>query len=131
MRMVITICPSSFLRWDSDHTTRMVHKLPQFATLFIGRDPYLTYSGELESINSVIESYGAANNIPVINYGDALCGCVGSILIPLQPSDIGIDVFGTYGGGPYIVPTVNPVPFSPKYVVSPTGYNLMTQQRTP
>jgi hypothetical protein len=96
--------------------------------VILGLEPsILTYSGELESINSVIESYGAANNIPVINYGDALCGCVGSILIPLQPSDIGIDVFGTYGGGPYIVATVNPVPFSPKYVVSPTGYNLMTQ----
>jgi hypothetical protein len=27
-------------------------------------------------INSVVQSYGAANNIPVVNYGDAICGCV-------------------------------------------------------
>src|ERR1700761_7202930 len=29
-------------------------------------------------INAWIESYGAANNIPVVNYHDALCLCVGS-----------------------------------------------------
>jgi hypothetical protein len=32
----------------------------------------------LEKMNSVIASYGAANNIAVINYEGALCGCNGS-----------------------------------------------------
>ena len=36
-------------------------------------------AGDLEPINAVIAGYGAANGIPVVNYGDVLCGCVGSI----------------------------------------------------
>jgi lysophospholipase L1-like esterase len=32
----------------------------------------------LEKMNAVIVEYGAANNIPVINYEGALCGCNGS-----------------------------------------------------
>ena len=30
-------------------------------------------------MNAFLESYGAANNIPVINYDDMLCGCVSSV----------------------------------------------------
>jgi hypothetical protein len=37
-------------------------------------EPFQTFEA-----NAWIESYGAANNIPVINYHDILCGCVGSI----------------------------------------------------
>jgi lysophospholipase L1-like esterase len=35
-------------------------------------------STPLQELNAWIQSYGSANNIPVINYHDILCGCVGS-----------------------------------------------------
>jgi hypothetical protein len=31
-----------------------------------------------QQLNAIVAAYGAQNNIPVINYGDALCQCVGS-----------------------------------------------------
>ena len=96
--------------------------------VILGLEPsVLTYAGQIESMNAVVASFGAANNIPVINYADGLCGCVSSVELAVPQADIGNDVFGTYGGGPYIVPAVNPGPFSPHNVVSATGYNLMTQ----
>jgi hypothetical protein len=32
----------------------------------------------MAALNSIVATYAAQNNIPVINYGDALCSCVGS-----------------------------------------------------
>ena len=98
--------------------------------VILGMEPSIfTFSGQLESMNSVIASYGAANNIPVINYGDALCGCVGSSLTPGQPSGIGNDLFDLYGGGPYMGPPATSLPFPYDYplVVSASGYAMMTQ----
>ena len=60
----------------------------------------------LEPFNSIIASYGAANNIPVINYADALCNCIGARtganLGASVNSLIGVDTFQQYGGGAYI-----------------------------
>jgi lysophospholipase L1-like esterase len=75
---------------------------------------------ELSVMNAMIEAYGAANNIPVVNYGDAICGCV-------------MEFNGTNGD-----PDRNQVYYStttdPKdqgedsnVVPSATGYTLMTQ----
>jgi hypothetical protein len=89
----------------------------------------------LEPFNSIIASYGAANNIPVINYGDALCGCIsaravlGQVGAPLS-SLIGVDIFQQYGGGAYIAPPAVPeMGYGNSYplVVTTTGYDQMTQ----
>ncbi len=64
-------------------------------------------------LNSIIATYGAQNNIPVINYADALCQCVsstGGLFSPVPP-------------GPYMAPT-------PPYGIGSTptiaGFALMT-----
>jgi hypothetical protein len=97
--------------------------------VILGMEPSVLASGQLESMNSVIASYGTANNIPVINYGDALCGCIGSRLLPGQASGIGTDTFQQYGGGPYLEPPATSLPFPNDYglVVTAAGYSLMTQ----
>jgi hypothetical protein len=91
--------------------------------------PAFTFEGQVEAINSVIASYGAANNIPVINYADALSGTIGSRLLPGPSSAIGADTFGLYGGGPYLGPPATLGSFPDNYSLIPTatGYNLMTQ----
>jgi hypothetical protein len=89
--------------------------------------PILAYPYEMmPQIDSVIASYAAANNIPVINYGDVLCGCVGSVT---QTEGIGQDVFKLYGGGAFLEVPSNPQPFPNDYplVISPAGYSVMTQ----
>ncbi len=82
---------------DEDHDANFQLTLPSFLTnldamvkeakvanikVILGIEPStLSYeSSILEQLNSVIASYGAANNIPVINYEGALCGymCSGS-----------------------------------------------------
>jgi hypothetical protein len=98
--------------------------------VILGMEPsILAFSGQLESINSVIADYGEAHKIPVINYGDALCSCVGSRLIPGQATGIGNDTFDLYGGGPYMGPPATSLPFPYDYplVVSASGYAMMTQ----
>src|SRR5580658_8647314 len=98
--------------------------------VILGMEPSIfTFSGQLESMNSVIAGYGGANNTPVINYGDALCACVGSRLIPGQPTGIGNDMFDLYGGGPYMGPPATSLPFPYNYplVVSASGYAMMRQ----
>jgi hypothetical protein len=55
--------------------------------------------------NAWIESYGAANNIPVINYHDSLCGCVGSV-------DLSTDGHWFLGTPSYpLIAGVTPSPF--------------------
>jgi hypothetical protein len=98
--------------------------------VILGMEPSIfAFSGQLESMNSVIAEYGAAHNIPVINYGDALCGCIGSRLIPGQATGIGNDTFDLYGGGPYMGPPATSLLFPYNYplVVSASGYAMMTQ----
>ena len=60
-----------------------------------------------QQLNSIVAAYGAENNISVVNYGDALCQCVGSI------------------GGPAYGPGYN----NPGNGAGPSaaGYALMTQ----
>lgn len=95
--------------------------------------PYFGYDGQLlDLMNSAVASYGAANQIPVINYGDALCACVSSVNVGafnLSPpgGDFGYPVSGV---GPLIVPTPSTYPALSvgSYVVpSAAGYSVMTQ----
>jgi hypothetical protein len=113
----------------------------------LGLEPFLpnlnTYV--LSQINAAIVVFGAANNIPVINYADALCACVNSTLGPTNLVDVnGNEInaytvpqnnFQQYGGGSFIGPGSAaiffaypyPVPWDDDFVVTPTGYTLMTQ----
>ena len=88
--------------------------------VILGTEPALlsdNYS-VMQQIDAVIEKYGAANNIPVVNYGDVLCGCVGSAT--------------GYSGEPFtgnglLVQTAVPWPVNLTFLPNATGYNLMTQ----
>ena len=117
--------------------------------VILGIEPYIPGldAQYLQQIDSVIATYGAANNIPVINYADAFCGCVSAVsLSGIDPYTnpagetfdvfaIPGDVFGQYGGGPYFEPSppgifngiLTPFPGSGDWIITPTGYNLMTQ----
>jgi lysophospholipase L1-like esterase len=77
------------------------------------------FAGNLEPLNAVIAAYGAANNIPVVNYEDALCACTGSI----NPGGVGYVGLGLAPQQPLIV-TPNGEGSS---VPSAAGYSLMTQ----
>jgi hypothetical protein len=66
----------------------------------------------LEPINSIIANLAAQNNIPVINYADALCACVSS-------------TGGYITSNSYMVPNSAPNTFN--LIPSVTGYALMTQ----
>jgi hypothetical protein len=94
----------------------------------------------LQQINSAIATYGAKYNIPVINYADALCNCVNALINPgidysVPPTATAFDIFNQYGGGGYIeapLPTTfpnqpPPYPGNNDWIITPTGYNLMTQ----
>jgi lysophospholipase L1-like esterase len=37
--------------------------------------PIANISGYVTQINAIIAAYGATNNIPVVDYADAICGC--------------------------------------------------------
>jgi hypothetical protein len=91
----------------------------------------LTVSGQLVAINSIISSYAAANNIPLINYGDALCACVSSTEPPWTDSadSIGGDMFNQYGGGDYLIATPPDEQIPGQYWLLPSaaGYSMMTQ----
>jgi hypothetical protein len=67
-------------------------------------------------LNSLVVALGADNNIPVINYGDALCGCVGST----GGQGVGQNFAA---GAAYMTTNANPGAFMP----TPAGYALMTQ----
>jgi hypothetical protein len=84
--------------------------------LGIESNPWSSEGGQhFEPMNSLVATLGAQNNIPVINYGNALCGCVGST------GGVGIGQnFGT--GAPYMTTTTTPA-----YAPTPAGYLLMTQ----
>jgi hypothetical protein len=102
----------------------------------------------LPQINAAIVSFGAANNIPAINYADALCVCVNSALgltiinIVVAPGGavsqlytVPENTFQQYGGGVYYTTgtvaafSAYPytVPWDDDGIITPTGYNLMTQ----
>jgi hypothetical protein len=69
----------------------------------------------LEKMNSVIANYGAANNIPVINYEGALCGCNGS--------GGGTGIGYAWANNSSLLNTDSNGAVAP----SPVGYSLMTQ----
>ena len=77
-------------------------------------------SGYLTQINAAIAGYGAANNIPVINYADLLCGCAS--LSMTNP-------FALYGTTPLMMPSaiVQVVPDGDGVLPSTAGYAKMTQ----
>jgi hypothetical protein len=88
------------------------------------------FSGNVEPINAVIAAYGAAHNIPVINYGDALCGCTGSI----APGGIGYTNWVGSGAGPGSIPPqpylTTAIPLDTPSVPTAAGYAVMTQMAT-
>jgi hypothetical protein len=113
----------------------------------LGLEPFIpnlnTYV--LPQINAAIVNFGAANNIPVINYADALCACVNSTTGPTNVEDVNGNLSGNYftvarntfqqyGGGSFIGPATAAsfaaypgLPWDNDFVVTPAGYNLMTQ----
>ena len=54
-----------------------------------------------QQLNAIVAAYGAQNNIPVINYEDALCQCVSSIGGPAYGSSAGYNNPGA-GSGPTV-----------------------------
>jgi hypothetical protein len=81
-------------------------------------------SGYLPQINAAIAGYGAANNIPVINYADLLCGCVSLSTtnpLPLYSPAASFNTLMT----PSVI--VQVVPDAAGVLPSPAGYALMTQ----
>jgi hypothetical protein len=93
--------------------------------------PYFGFDGQLlDLMNSAVASYGAANNIPVINYGDALCTCVSSVNVNAFDLSAAGGSFGypVSGIGPLIVPSTYPALAVGSYVApSSAGYSVMTQ----
>jgi GDSL-like Lipase/Acylhydrolase family/Bacterial Ig-like domain (group 2) len=81
--------------------------------VIFGLEPqYGSYATSVELFNSLVVSYAAQNNIPVINYGDALCQCVGSTSFDAST-------------------TVSPLnPYLANEIITPAGYALMTQMAT-
>jgi hypothetical protein len=77
-----------------------------------------------EGLNSLVANYVAINYIPVINYGDALCNCVGST----GGSGIG-PLFNLTGSStPYNVPDCITSPDGEQIAgPSASGYALMTE----
>jgi hypothetical protein len=68
-------------------------------------------SYNIEPFNSLVVGYAAQNNIPVINYGDALCQCVSSI-------DGGtVSPYSTY-----LIPPSLPLPMGESTPITPAGY---------
>ena len=84
----------------------------------------------ITEMNGFIQQYGAANGITVVNYADALCGCIGSTgavgvgnsYPPPAPGQ-------TYHPSPLMTTTTSLVPGGYPAIPIPTadGYALMTQ----
>ena len=76
-------------------------------------------SSYLVQINAAIAAYGAANNIPVIDYVDALCGC----------ASLSTNAFLLFTANGSMVPSVaiQEVPDGYGVLPSTKGYALMTQ----
>jgi GDSL-like Lipase/Acylhydrolase family len=84
----------------------------------------------ITEMNGFIQQYGAANGITVVNYADALCGCIGSTgavgvgnsYPPPAPGQ-------TYHPSPLMTTTTSLVPGGYPAIPVPTadGYALMTQ----
>jgi lysophospholipase L1-like esterase len=78
----------------------------------------LAFGGPIEPLNSIIVSYGATHKIPVVNYADALCGCIGST----GAISVGYD-FASQNA--FLVPAADQI--GSALTPSATGYALMTQ----
>jgi hypothetical protein len=89
--------------------------------VILGTSPPLSVvdgnDGYLPEINSVTAAYGAAHNIPVIDYADAMCGC---------PS-LSTDWFGIRNVNGTMNPPVPPVLPGQVQLPSTAGYAVMTQ----
>jgi hypothetical protein len=91
--------------------------------VILGTTPPISTNASLYTtqINAAIAGYGAANNIPVIDYADALCGCVSLTS--------GIYSTGNFPVTPLMMQSaaVIPYPFPYGLLPSTAGYALMTQ----
>ena len=85
----------------------------------------IQHTCKTRKLNAWIEAYGAANNIPVINYADALCGCVGSVGASLGVTGY---FYGTTANpsGTYL-PLLAPTTYYDAMTPTAAGYALMTQ----
>jgi hypothetical protein len=82
-----------------------------------GAEPKGEDAWSTQDFNSWLENYGLTNNIPVVNYHDALCQCVGST----SPNDTFVAALGVPD------PTA-PVPYPYQiFVPNDAGYALITQ----
>ena len=87
--------------------------------VILGIEPQnLAFGGPIEPLNSIVENYGATHKIPVVNYADALCGCIGST----GAISVGYD-FTTQNA--LMVPATDQT--GSALIPSSTGYALMTQ----
>jgi hypothetical protein len=82
-------------------------------------------------VNEIVGAYGAQNNLPVINYGDALCHTVGAtsgsndaIATPGGVSTAAI-VYGSSQSGPQTLSLLQQS--SPGELPTAAGYSLMTE----
>jgi hypothetical protein len=93
--------------------------------VILGTEPTQPINPNMTPINAWIEAYGAANNIPVINYADALCGCVGSVGASLGVTGY---FYGTTANpsGTYL-PLLAPTTYYDAMTPTAAGYALMTQ----
>jgi lysophospholipase L1-like esterase len=81
------------------------------------------FDNGLPQINSIVAAYGAANNIQVVNYGDALCQCVGGLGQPTETPNNFQQLVTTVPS----LPMTNPGPYYPTLLPTTAGYALMTQ----
>jgi hypothetical protein len=76
---------------------------------------FLVDPQSVQLFNAWLAQYGLANNIPVVNYHDALCNCVGSTSTPSTPDLNLFSALPQPGGAPT------------EYVPNDAGYALITQ----
>ncbi len=81
------------------------------------------FNNGLPRINSIIAAYAAENNIQLVNYGDALCQCVGALGQPTEGPNNFQQLVNTIRA----LPSSTPGPYIPTLLPTTAGYALMTQ----
>jgi lysophospholipase L1-like esterase len=88
--------------------------------VILGISPGTDYGWDtlMPQINSIVQSYGAANNIEVVNYADALCQCVGALGQNTEVSNAFQQMTTSVPSGALNAPTLLP---------TAAGYALMSK----
>jgi acyl-CoA thioesterase-1 len=80
--------------------------------------PISNDSGYITQVNAIIAGYGAANNIPVVDYADAICGC----------ASLGMNYNAPFLTSPFMTTATGILPLpATGYLPSTAGYAAMTQ----